>query len=145
MLTASYFDLLTSVVFAPVTASFKSAHFYPIIPDKASYLRIAVLISFFSLPHVLSFRISPFSISPTDLHREIIAMLCLSEREVKTRLHSFLISRSLGTYQFILKLVIGYTFSHFSYFSPIASVFFQSWVLPEISYPNLQSCMVGCS
>ena len=126
MLTASYFDLLTSAVFAPVTASFKSVHFYPIIPDKASYLRITVLISFFSLPHILLFRISLFSISLTDLHWEIIAMLWLSEMEVKTRLYSFIISCSLGTYHFTLKLVIGYTFSHFSYFCPIASVLYQS-------------------
>lgn len=58
MLTASYFDLLTSAVFAPVTESFKSAHFYPVVPDKASYLRITVLIAFFSLTYTLSFRIS---------------------------------------------------------------------------------------
>lgn len=126
MLTALYFDLLTSAVFPPVTASFKSTHFYPIIPDKASYLRITVLISFFSLPHVLSFRISLFSISLTDLHWEIIAVLWLSEMEVKIRLYSFIISHSLGTYLFTLKLVIGYILSHFSYFCPVASVPFQS-------------------
>lgn len=126
MLTASYFDLLTSAVFAPVTAFFKSAHFYPIVPDKASYLRITVLISFFSLPHIFSFRISLFNISLTGLHWEIIAMLWLSQVEVKTRLYSFIISHSLGTYHVTLKLVIGYTFSRFSYFCPIAAVFFQS-------------------
>lgn len=145
MLTASYFDLLTSAVFPPGTASTKSAHFYPVIPDKARWLRITVLISFFSLPHVLLFRISLFSLSLTDLHWEIIAMLWLSDMEVKIGLYSFIISCSLGTYHLTLQLAIGYTFSHFNYFCPIASVHFQFQVLPEINYPNLQSYMVGCS
>lgn len=100
MLTTLYFDLLTSAVFFPVTASFKSTHFYPIIPDKANYLRISVLKSFFSLLHAMSFRISLFSISLSDLHWEIIVLFWLSEMEVKTRLYTFIISRSLGTYHF---------------------------------------------
>lgn len=58
MLTALYFDLLTSAVFFPVTASFKSTHFCPIIPDKANYLRMRVFKSFFSLLHAMSFTIS---------------------------------------------------------------------------------------
>lgn len=145
MLTASYFDLLTSAVFPPETASFESAHFYPIIPDKESWLRIAVLISFFSLPHVLWFRVSLFSLSLTDLHWEVIAMLWLSDMEVKIGLFSFIISCSLGTYHLTLQLAIGYIFSHFNYFCRIASVLFQSQVLPERNYANLQSCIVGCS
>lgn len=110
MLTTLYFDLLTSAVFVPVTASFNSTHFYPIIPDKARYFRIT-LIFFFSLPHILSFRISLFNISLTDLYWEIIAMFWLSEMEVKTGLYSFIISHSLETY---VKLISGHTFSHFS-------------------------------
>lgn len=74
MLTALYFDLLTSAVFFPVTTSFKSAHIYPIIPDKANYLRISVLKLFFSLLNAISFRISLFSISLSDLHWEIIVL-----------------------------------------------------------------------
>lgn len=100
MLTALYFDLLTSAVFFPVTASFKSIHFYPVIPDKANYLRMSILKLFFSLLCAMSFTISLFSISLSDLHWEIIVLVWLSEMEVKTRLYTFIISHCLITYHF---------------------------------------------
>lgn len=83
-------------IFFPVTASFKSTHFYPIIPDKANYLRISVLKSFFSLLHAMSFRISLFSISHSDLHWEIIVFLRWKSKPDCI----FLLLACLGTYHF---------------------------------------------